>query len=279
MRVRLRHDIVFAWERPVKSVLQSLRVTPRDHEAQHVIDWRIGTDVDCRLSAGEDAFGNITHSLSAEGSLDSLTINLEGLVLTSDIAGVIRRGVERFPPELYLRDTSLTACDGDLRAFADEVTTASGGPLDRLHRLMAAVHETVSYGEGDPEAGAGTAFAVKHGTLADNVHVLIACVRHVGIPARYVAGYLVDEGRAAPHCWMEGHVEGLGWVGFDPLLDLCPQEAHIRVAMGLDVLGASPWRSAPAGGAAETVTSRVTVTAQPDKAEPAARQSQSQSQD
>ena len=274
MRIRLRHETTFDWDRPVRGLIQSLRVTPRDHEAQHVLDWRIGPNVDCRLAAQEDAFGNIVHSCAAEGPLTQFTLTIEGLVMTSDVAGIVRHGVERFPPELYLRDTPATAADPRLRAFAAEASAGAADPLDALHRLMAAVHEGLTRDEALPERGAAGALEAGGARLSDMVEVMIAGARHLGTPARYVSGYLVAEDSIVEHAWMEGHVPGFGWVGFDPLLDLCPQEAHVRVAIGLDALGARPVRSAVHGFAAEEIASRVVLVGVPDRGGQQQRQQQ-----
>ncbi len=266
MRIRLRHETTFTWDRPVRGLLQSLRVVPRDHEAQHVLDWRVSTDIDCRLAAQEDAFGNLMQSCAAEGPLTEFRLTVAGHVLTSDLAGVVRHALERFPSVLYLRETPGTAADPELRAFAQEAGAGASDKLDALHRLMAAVHGAMTRDDEINELGAAAAYAARCARLSDIVQVMIAAARHLGTPARYVSGYLVrDDGQVVQHAWMEGEVPGLGWVGFDPLLDLCPKEAHVRVAIGLDALGARPVRSAIQGFAAEEVTSRIVLVGVPDR--------------
>ena len=80
------------------------------------------------------------------------------------------------------------------------------------------------------------------------------------IPARYVSGLLHQpEGESASHTWAEAYVEGLGWVGFDPSLQVCPTIHHIRVAAGLDYLSAAPVRGAHFGGEGETVEVRFDI--------------------
>jgi len=79
----------------------------------------------------------------------------------------------------------------------------------------------------------------------------------LGIPARYVGGYLLtgDEPRAydANHAWAEAYVEDLGWVGFDPANGLCPTERYIRLACGLDASSAAPIRGTRRGGFEEVL--------------------------
>ena len=84
------------------------------------------------------------------------------------------------------------------------------------------------------------------GVCQDLTHIFIGCARYLGIPARYVSGYFVRvDGvvdQDAGHAWAEAKVPGLGWIGFDPANGICITDAHVRVAIGLDYLGAAPIR-------------------------------------
>jgi transglutaminase-like putative cysteine protease len=98
-------------------------------------------------------------------------------------------------------------------------------------------------------------------STTDMAHRFIATVRALDIPARFVSGYLAaaDGEPAAFHAWAEAYDDGLGWIGFDPALQLCPTERHIRVAVGLDALGAAPARAVPSEGPAESISVSVEV--------------------
>ncbi|MGA8918510.1 MAG: transglutaminase N-terminal domain-containing protein, partial [Pseudolabrys sp.] len=61
MRIRISHATTYAYDTPPTGVTQLLRLTPRDHDGQHVLSWRIDLSEDCLLHQHEDAFGNITH--------------------------------------------------------------------------------------------------------------------------------------------------------------------------------------------------------------------------
>ncbi len=97
----------------------------------------------------------------------------------------------------------------------------------------------------------------------DITHIFVAAARSLGIPARYVGGHFhrVDgvTSQEAGHAWAEAHVENLGWVGFDPTNGISTTDAHVRVAVGLDYLGAAPVRGTRYGGAGETLTVAVRV--------------------
>ncbi|MFD1701475.1 transglutaminase domain-containing protein [Methylopila henanensis] len=266
MRLKIRHETVYRFETPAAAVTQTLRVTPRNHEGQHVIRWRVDIDRNCRLRSAEDAFGNQTHVFSVEGPVDDMTVLVEGEIDTQDTSGVVAGAVERFPPALYLRETELTGFDLDIAAFAQAVREdASDDPLSQLHALLGALHREMTFDPKPAESAttAAEAFRLKRGLCQDLAHVFIVAARAIGVPARYVSGYLLATGdmpeHEAGHAWVEAHVPGLGWVGFDPAHRLCATEAHARVAIGLDSLGAAPIRGVRYGGAAETFDIKVKV--------------------
>src|SRR5262249_49308005 len=111
MLIRVSHVTTYRYDTPATSVIQTLRLTPRNHEGQFVMNWRIDVSADCRLEQHEAAFGNFAHAFTAEGPFDELRVAVEGEVETRDTQGVVRGGVERFPPSLYLRETPLTQPD------------------------------------------------------------------------------------------------------------------------------------------------------------------------
>jgi transglutaminase-like putative cysteine protease len=266
MRIRVVHETIYTYEQPARGLVQVLRLTPRDHDGQYVRTWRIDTTVDGRLTAREDGFGNKVHWFTPDEPADALTIRVTGEVDTDDTHGVVRGTVERLPDEFYLRDTDLCAASPELHAFAERVATdGDAAILALLHRLMGAVHGAVTYEPGPATSAvpAAKAFAAGQGVCQDLAHVFIAAARHIGIPSRYVAGYRArDDGQAeveAPHGWVEALVPDLGWVAFDPCIDVSPSDNYIRVATGLDYLGAAPIRGSRTGGGTETLDVKLRV--------------------
>jgi transglutaminase-like putative cysteine protease len=266
MRIRVSHETVYRYEEPSKGVIQTLRMTPRNHDGQYVVDWRIDASADCRLDAQEDAFGNITHTFSADGPLETLRLLVEGEVETQDSHGVVRGTIEHFPPSLFLRTTPLTAPDAAIAELARDVAAGGGADsLGLLHALLARVNEEITF-DTDPTHAATTAaeaFALKRGVCQDLTHVFIAAAREIGFPARYVSGYFHRADgvvrQEAGHAWAEAHVPGFGWVAFDPANGICATDAHIRVAVGLDYLGAAPVRGTRYGGGGERLSVTVVV--------------------
>ena len=266
MRLRISHDTVYEYDRPAKGAIQIIRVTPRSHAGQHVVRWRIETSQDCRLAAFEDAFGNAAHSFTLDGPLERLSISVTGEVETQETQGIVRGTPERFPPTLFLRDTELTQAAGGIAAFSREACADAGADaLSRLHAINEALYRTLTF---DTDAttmatSAAEALARKRGVCQDYAHIFIAAARQLGMPARYVAGHLFradgETQQEAGHAWAEAHVRGLGWVAFDPANGICATDAYVRVAVGLDSLGAAPIRGTVFGGAAEHMAVTVRV--------------------
>ena len=265
MRLRIAHTTTYRYEPAASGVIQILRMTPSSHDGQYVAEWQIDVSTDSKLDVHEDAFGNITHVLTY-GPIADLTVHVEGLIETHDTSGVLRGTSERFPPSLFLRSTQLTEVNPMMANFARELSSESNSDvLGFLHALMVQIYEHLDFDEDPTNSGtsAAEAFALKRGVCQDYAHIFIACARSAGVPARFVSGhFLRSDGmvnQEAGHAWAEAYVPDLGWIGFDAANAICSTDAHARVAIGLDYLGAAPVRGTRYGGGNETLTVAVKV--------------------
>jgi transglutaminase-like putative cysteine protease len=265
MRLRISHSTTYRYEPAATGVIQILRLTPSSHDGQYVAQWQIDVSTDARLDMHEDAFGNVTHVIT-HGPIAELAISAEGMIETHDTGGVLRGTHERFPESLFLRSTQLTAVNPVMASFARELRSESEEDvLGFLHTLMTQVSEHMTFDEDPTTSGTSAveAFGLKRGVCQDYAHIFIACARSGGVPARFVSGhFLRSDGmvnQPAGHAWAEAFVPDLGWVGFDAANCICTTEAHVRVAVGLDYLGAAPVRGTRYGGGAETLTVAVKV--------------------
>src|SRR5262249_8155696 len=162
--------------------------------------------------------------------------------------------VERFPPDLFLRETLLTECDDAIAAVARRIGAEAGGDtLSVLHALLTRLYGEMTF-DSNPTGVATTAreaFALKRGVCQDYPHIFISAARCLGIPARYVSGYFCrSDGiteQDAGHAWAEALVPNLGWVAFDPANGISGTDQHLRVAVGLDYVNAAPIRGAQTG--------------------------------
>ena len=189
MRFRIFHATTYTYEAPPSVVTQILRLTPRNHDGQYVTGWRIDLSQDCQLHQHEDAFGNITHSFTAEGPFRELSITVEGEVEMQDTQGVVAGAVERFPPQFYLRETALTEGSPAIIDFAESARSGNGKDhLSRLHALMTALNHEITFDTNPTESTttAAQAFTLRRGVCQDLTHIFIAAARQLGMPARYV---------------------------------------------------------------------------------------------
>jgi len=265
MHLFIDHRTEYSFSEPQRRVIQLLRVTPSSYDGQQVVDWQINAERDVRLLASRDGFGNETSMLYCDGPLTRLVLTISGEILTEDRHGIVRGAAEPLPPEVFLQHSDLSRATPEIADFAQ---AAAGKDTDRiaaLHMLMDELHAHIRF---DPsqtyvQRPAGEAFAEQTGVCQDQAHVFIAAARALNIPARYVSGHLYRrEGASeqpAAHAWAEAWVDGLGWIGFDVANAMCPDDAYVRVAIGLDYKDAAPLSGSRAGGGTESLFVGVTV--------------------
>lgn len=246
MRLIVDHITRYSYDAPVRSVVQSQRMTPSLCKSQNVLSWQVSVSGGVKGAAFRDGAGDWIESWSISGPVDEITVHVRGEVETSDTLGILRDHREVITPAVYLRSTPATDVSAALITLAEEAEGKD--PLSLAHALSAVVSEALVYTPGVTQAHttAAEALALGEGVCQDHAHALIAIARVRGMPARYVSGYLFAdaEGKSheAAHAWAEIFVPGLGWVGFDPVNKCCPDERYIRLASGLDAMDAAPIR-------------------------------------
>lgn len=254
MLIEVRHTTRYRYGEAVSHALQRLRLTPVTTSMQRVLDWQIDAPGIGEAVRYVDAFGNVTHLTVGDAPADGIELVARGRVETTDTHGVLGQDAARTPPWVFLRQTASTEVDDALVAFAGELP--AGSELDRLHALMAAIHARIAFDTDATHANtnAREAFACGRGVCQDHSHVLIGVARHLGIPARYVTGYLYQPDELtslAHHAWAEAYLPDLGWVGFDAANGASPDDRYIRLACGFDAAAAAPVVGARRGGGVE----------------------------
>jgi len=263
MKHSIRHVTHYRYTAPVGYSIQTLRLTPRPDEHQRTLRWRI--DAPGPLEQQVDAYGNITHTLTLPRPHDSIELCVTGQVDIDPLPdGRLRPEENRLPVHAYCVQTSLTQADDTIRAFVREALP--GGlrtPADAL-ALASAICDRVAYEPGttDVTTAAGQVLALGHGVCQDHAHLFLACVRGLGVPARYVSGYLYTEAEhAASHAWADVWLEGVGWTSVDITNRQFASDCHCRLAVARDYDSASPVRGVRHGGGEESMTVSVHVQA------------------
>ena len=263
MRLIVQHLTTYVYDQPVRAVVQSHRLLPTQCDNQTVHRWNVTVSDGAMGGSFRDGAGDMVQAWTVRGPVERIEVKVTGEVTTTDLAGVLRGNKECIPAVAWLGETAPTMPDAALRELA--ATVKETNTLARAHALSAAVAEAIAYKPGatDAHTTAAEALALGEGVCQDHAHALICLARLHDMPARYVSGYLftVADGKAheAAHAWAEIHIEGLGWVGFDPANACCPDERYIRLGCGMDAQAAAPIRGTTRGPGAETMEIQVAI--------------------
>ncbi|UVE16228.1 transglutaminase family protein [Pseudomonas sp. LS44] len=254
MRLSIRHDTTYHYDDQVRASIQYLRLTPHSSERQQIISWQLTLPRPVRAQL--DPYGNILHVLTLDEPHESIVIGARGQVDIDEQREAEHEDGSALP---FLRQTRLTQADEALRGFAVQ-QCKSGADRSALIGLMEALNEQMAYKPGATQIDttAAEAFAGRAGVCQDHTHAFIACARTLGVPARYVSGYLYNgnNSQLASHAWAEAWLDD-AWYSFDVTNNLARPERHLKLAVGLDYLDACPVRGMRRGGGGEQMHAKV----------------------
>jgi hypothetical protein len=252
MRIEIDHTLTLSPLPGTQHLLMHLLLTPGSGPTQTVESWSVEVAGIGNAGRFSDAYGNMVHLVNQSRPEGDIVLSARGVVVTRETNGVVGRPGGEPVPALYRRVTTLTRAENGLLDGLD----VDANRIDLLHALMARAggdksdqQQTQMQADGAQVQSQG----VESPDAQALTHRFISAARALDIPARYVCGYLVDEGL---HCWAEAYDEGLGWIGFDPVLQLCATERHVRLAVGLDAETAVSLRAVPMGEVAQNAVVR-----------------------
>lgn len=259
MRLKISHITRYRYDAPVQYALQQLRLTPKSRSYQTVLNWQTEIEGGRKEVSFSDQHGNHVELISFEPGNQEISIASSGVVETASTNGIYGEHQSHVPLWLFMRPTEQTRPGPLVRKLVKPLPSPDAGDIAAMHALMAAVAGTVSYetGRTDAASTAEQALETGHGVCQDHTHVFLSAARLMGIPARYVSGYLMLDDRTeqdASHAWAEVHIQNLGWVGFDASNRMSPDERYVRVATGLDYKDAAPVSGMRFGESGESMT-------------------------
>lgn len=292
MHYSIRHSTRFRYSAPVSESIMEVRMQPRNELSQRCLSSQLTVSPKSRVMSYRDFLGNMVHHFSVPGAHRELVIIAEALVEVLP--------PEELPEKLDPSDwdeLDLMTTTGDYWETMAESQFAKssklllelamkfdasrrGDPLSLVRELNSAMFQAFDYAQDSTQVDSpiDVALQARQGVCQDFAHIMIALLRTLRIPARYVSGYLYhgrqDNDRSAAgatHAWVEALMPHLGWVGFDPTNNLMAGERHIRTAIGRDYADVSPTRGVFKGDAETklSVTVRVTPTDAPKTEEAA----------
>lgn len=288
VRYHVLHRTLYHYAWPVSDSRQLLHLTPRDTPTQRTVTHRIDIDPEpVERARRTDYFGNVLEQLSIGSAHDTLTVTAESVV---DLMPSRTGGAAPSPAWEYVCDRLhqvgpaplLEPCQylyasphiEPLAALARyaRLDFRRDRPLfDATLALMRRIHRDFEF---DPQATTvstplETLLRQRRGVCQDFAHFMIGCLRSLGLPARYVSGYLLTQpppgqprmvGADASHAWVSVFCPGMGWVDMDPTNCMQPGDQHITVAWGRDFSDVTPMRGVILGGGEHAVDVQVTVT-------------------
>jgi transglutaminase-like putative cysteine protease len=285
---RIDHHTQYAYEATVSTSQHVAYLEPRALPRQRVIAHTLTTDPPAsEMTRRTDYFGNTAAHFTLVTPHESLTVTGHSQVAVEaraeapdprlsppweDVRDALgfRRGEPAAEPAQFVWASPYIALDPALADFARTSFLPRRPLLEAAIDLMHRIHDEFRF---DPSATTITTpvsrvLEERHGVCQDFAHLQISCLRALGLPARYVSGYLLTDpppgqprliGADASHAWLSAHCPVHGWVDLDPTNALLPDARHITVAWGRDYGDVSPLRGVVLGGDEHTLTVGVSV--------------------
>jgi len=291
MLLHVLHETVYDYAPAVRTAQHMAHLRPADHAAQRLLAHRLTVEPEpAQQVEAQDVYGNTRAFFSLDAAHDRLRVVAESTVSTSapavpasrvpweEVRERMRyqRGARYDPAAEFSFSSPYVPRDEAFVSYAQPVFTP-GRPLQEAAvALMARIHADFTYETTatDVNTPALEALALRKGVCQDLAHVMLGCLRSLGLPARYVSGYLLTEpppgqprlvGSDASHAWVSVYLPadkaGQGqWLDLDPTNDRPAGEDYVTLAVGRDFSDVSPMRGVIHGGASHTLRVAVTVT-------------------
>lgn len=287
MKYRVTHTTVYQYSEPASLSQNELFLTPRSTGRQQALQSQLGFDPQPQyLHRRIDYFGNIAHVFMVQQPHSRLALTATCQVRT---ARPPLLQAEATPPwEEVVRRLHAHGTLADLEAYqfvfaspmiaetpgVHEYALASFAPGTPILAggidLMRRIHAEFAYDKtaSTVDTPVAQVLADRRGVCQDFAHLAIACVRSLGLAARYVSGYLETlpppgkpklVGTDASHAWLSLYVPEEGWVDLDPTNNLVPGESHLTLAWGRDYSDVAPVKGVVMGGGAHTLAVEVDV--------------------
>jgi len=257
----IRHLTRFRYKHPVSESIMETRMHPRSDYNQHCLSFSLSVSPRCRVFSYRDHHGNHVQHFDIPGDHHQLVIVAESLVeqqmqvevpafLAPDAWSALDAMIDEGDYGEMLLPSTFAQPTPPLLELAKKLNVVRrDDPLMVVHELNKQIFEYFEYVPRSTRVDSpiDEAIASHQGVCQDFAHTMIALLRHIGIPARYVSGYLYrgreDHDRSTPdatHAWVEVLLPHLNWVGLDPTNDLIAYNRHIRTAVGRDYADVPP---------------------------------------
>jgi transglutaminase-like putative cysteine protease len=274
-RLRIVHRTQVHYQGPVRASYNEARMTPPGLPRQSVLDTEVSTDIPVPIWTYSDYWGTAVSSFDIQAPHEELEIRARATVETSPAPkpgrplpwAVLHERAADGELLAFLTPTARTAVSAELAETARQ-RTARADPIEAASEIVSWVSDRVAYVQGATEVqtGAQEAWDMCEGVCQDMAHLTVALLREIGLPARYVSGYLHPMAGAEPGDEMEGESHAWAeywageWVACDPT-NLAPVgERHVVVAAGRDYGDVPPLKGIYRGTPTSSMQVAVAVT-------------------
>ena len=289
LRLRVEHRTLYEYPTPLVKSRHVAFLCPRETPRQRLLAHRLDITPEPTYRASRsDYFGNVADFIAVIAPQDCFEVTA-----TSEVEITARPPLpdagstapwEKLRDALAYRSGSRYGEEAEFVFASPHVplspplaaygkrTIRPGRPLlAGLTGLMDAIREDFRYVQDSTDLTTPVTRLLEErkGVCQDFAHLMIACLRSLGLPARYVSGYLLTApppgqprltGADASHAWVQAYVPELGWIDFDPTNGIVPDGQHVTLAWGRDYGDVSPLRGVIVGGTGHALKVAVTVT-------------------
>lgn len=289
-KYRIKHITRYSYPGFVIDSANQLMLFPLDDADQEVKNHDLRISHHPSVEVFTDYFGNQVGIFSVIRPHTELRIESEIEVVTREAkqpdnshpAGIQWENLvtarEQFPFMDFLQAESCDA-EEEINAIAQSFMGEGIAPFEVAEKMSAYVYHHFTYQKGitGVETSVDEIWKLKAGVCQDFAHVLLVMLRMVGIPARYVSGYICPKhhelrGEGATHAWVEAYIPFHGWIGLDPTNNCIASDRHVRLAVGRHFTDCTPVKGTYKGSSEHTLEVSVTIengTTQKEGEEPA----------
>ena len=285
MRYTIRHLTTFTYDASIAESVMELRMRPATAGGQRCLQFDVTVDPGSRVFAFQDSLGNWVHHFNVPQRHERLSITAQSQVdldapppvppaLPPDAWDEVDRQAAAGEDWDFHRESALTPWTDGLVAFTASLGPAAErdrDPLTTVRHVMDAIHREFEYAPQATRVDSpiDVALAARRGVCQDFSHIMLATLRRIGLPCRYVSGYIAPRdfdqpgSRSAPiasHAWVEVKLPEIGWIGVDPTNNIEAGLRHVRVGIGRDYADVPPTRGVFKGRSSSTLSVSVGIT-------------------
>ena len=263
MLYKIFHVTQFRYSGPITESVMELRKQPRNDDAQRLVQFALSLKPSAHVFNYVDYFGNTVHHFDIPEKHQQLEITSKAIVEVLPLKPLPEKLSFEMWKELdeiakhqdfweFVLPSHFAKPTEPLLALGHELSIARrDDPLTLLKRINTSLNQAFDYSPDSTSVDSpiDEAITQRRGVCQDFSNIMIALVRQLNVPCRYVSGYLFHRkddrshiAQDATHAWVEAYLPTLGWIGFDPTNNLIVGERHTRVAIGRDYADVPPTR-------------------------------------